>query len=460
MDRPSAAEFLDGAKSNGLGNELLTEDSAALEFLRLYRGKLRYCRDAGEWFEWSGSVWRQNRTGIAFHWARELARQLAITEPDRVRYAAAKTSFAGGVERFARNDPAFAVMSEAWDRDFFLLGTPGGTVDLRTGSLRPSRPEDGISKSAGATPADEADCSMWRRFINEATNGDEGMARFLQQWCGYCLTGDVTEQCLVFIYGGGGNGKGLFVNVVSGILGDYATTAEMQSLTAARGERHSTDLAMLRGARLVTASETERSHAWAETRVKNLTGSDPITARFLHKNNFTFRPVLKLTVIGNHMPRLHDVGDAMRRRLNIVPFIHKPPEPDQHLEERLRSEWAAILRWMIDGCLDWQKNRLIRPESVKVATGKYFEDQNLFSQWLGEECDAESGNRWKFAGSGELFLSWTSYAKAAGVDHGNRIEFAAKLEAEGFESDRGTKGRRLWRGVCLRQQSRQAAEHF
>ena len=178
-----------------------------------------------------------------------------------MRYAVSKTSFAGGVERYARCDPTFAVTSDVWDQDPYLLGTPSGTVDLRTGVLRPGRPEDRITKSAAVAPADTADCPRWLRFIREVTNGDEGMARFIQQWCGYCLTGDVSEQCLVFIYGDGGNGKGLFVNVISGVMGDYAVTAEMQTFTAAKGERHSTDLAMLRGARLVTASETEKGRA-------------------------------------------------------------------------------------------------------------------------------------------------------------------------------------------------------
>jgi putative DNA primase/helicase len=460
MDRPTADEFLGGAKSNGLGNELLTEDSGALEFLKLYRDKLRFDRDKGAWFEWTDSVWRENRTGLAFHWARELARALAITEPDRVRYVASKTGFAGGVERFARCDPAFAVTSETWDRDPFLLGTPGGTVDLRTGALRPGRPGDGITKSAAVAPSDAADCPLWLRFLAEATNGDEGMARFLQQWGGYCLTGDVSEQCLVFVWGPGGNGKGVAVNVISGVIGDYAATAAMETFTASRGERHSTDLAMLRGARLVTASETEHGRAWAENRIKNLTGSDPITARFLNQNNFTFRPVLKLTIIGNHTPRLHNVDDAMRRRINIVPFVHNPPARDLDLEEKLKAEWPAILRWMIDGCLDWQKNRLVRPGSVMAATGKYFAEQDLFGQWLDEECDVDPGNRWKMAASGDLFASWTNYAKAAGGNAGNRAEFAAELEKQGFIPDKGTKGRRIWRGVCLKPEPSETEERF
>jgi putative DNA primase/helicase len=188
-------------------NTLVTEDWAALEFGARHKGQLRFCHDSGSWFEWTGAIWQQNRVGAAFQYARQLARELAISEPDKVRYVASKTSFAGGVERFARTDPAFAVTSEHWDVDPMLLGTPGGTVDLRTGVLHTSRPDDGITKSTAVMPALAPECPIWLRFLNEATNGDEGMVRFLQQWCGYCLTADVREQALVFVYGPGGNGS-------------------------------------------------------------------------------------------------------------------------------------------------------------------------------------------------------------------------------------------------------------
>jgi putative DNA primase/helicase len=459
IDPPSTvAELVDFALAQKkrdrrpASNDLVTEDQAAIEFARRYEGSLRFCHDAGAWYEWTGSIWKQNRTELAFQFARQLARDIATSESDRVRYVTSKTSFALGVERFARSDPAFAVTSEKWDADPMLLGTPSGTVDLITGRLSPSNSADGITKSIAVAPAEIADCPLWRRFLHEATNGDEEMVRFLQRWFGYSLTGDVREQSLVFVYGPGGNGKSVFINVLTGIMADYAATPTMDSLTVSKGERHSTDIAMLRGARIATASETEHGRPWAESRIKALTGGDAITARFMRQDNFTFKPTFKLLIVGNHMPRLRNVDDAMRRRFNIAPFVYKPERPDRQLEVKLKGEWPAILRWAIEGCLDWQKNGLIRPASIKAATGKYFADQDLWTQWLDEECDAEPGNRWKMAGSGELFQSWTSYAKAAGAEAGSRIEFAENLEKLGFAPDRASGGRRIWRGVCLRAQ--------
>jgi putative DNA primase/helicase len=432
-----------------LSNEPLSEDRAAIEFARLYGGGLRYCHDTGAWFQWDGAIWRQNRTGLAFQFARQLSRDLANSESEKVRCS--KTSFASGVEKFARSDPAFAVTAASWDADQMRLGTPEGTVDLRTGALAPGKQEWGITKAAAVPPAEKSDCPLWQAFLTEATNSDVELMRFLQQWFGYCLTGDVSEHAFAFIHGPGGNGKGVFLNTVSRILGDYHKTAPIETFTASNTDKHPTDVAGLRGARLVSASETEQGRRWAESRIKQLTGGDVVSARLMRQDFFEYRPQYKLMIIGNHRPRLLDVGDSMQRRINIIPFVHKPRVPDLRLEEKLKEEWPAILRWAIEGCLNWQKSGLTRPDSVKAATGKYFSDQNTLAQWLDEECDAEPGNRWKMAGVGELFQSWAAYAKAAGAEAGSQVEFTEKMEMRGFERDKAAKGRRVWRGICLRE---------
>jgi putative DNA primase/helicase len=229
----------------------------------------------------------------------------------------------------------------------------------------------------------------------------------------------------------------------------------MDTFTASRGDRHPTELAMLRGARLVTASETEEGRSWAEARIKQITGGDPITARFMRQDFFTFRPQFKLTIVGNHQPMLRNVDEAARRRFAIVPFIRKPAVPDQHLETALAREWSGILRWMIEGCLDWQANRLVRPTSVTEATADYFAEQDLYAQWLDEACDVEPDNPYKWATTGDLFASWAAYAKAAGEDPGTKKGFAPAMRRKGFKPHR-CKSARGWSGIRLRldQQSR------
>lgn len=420
---------------------ILTEDSAAMQFAAAFRDRLRYCHDAGQWFEWSGSIWQANKTDIAFAWAREFVRHLSQHEPGKVRYVTGKAAFASSVERFCRSDRAFAVTTENWDADPFLLGTPGGTVDLRTGVLRSSMPSDGITRSTSVVPAVKAECPRWWSFLSEATGGDVMLMYFLQQWAGYSLTADTREHALVFVHGLGGNGKSVFLNALTGIMGTYAAVAAMDSFTSTKGDKHPTDLAMLRGARLVTASETEEGRAWAESRIKAMTGGDPITARFMRQDFFTFRPSFKLTVVGNHRPVLRNVDDAARRRFNIVPFTHRPQVIDHQLEDKLRAEWPGILRWAIDGCLAWQREGLVRPPIVSSATADYFSEQDVFSQWLDERCEVEIGNHDKRETASALYASWSSYARYAGDDPGSIKAFNPKMLAKGLQPTRKSQAR-------------------
>lgn len=429
-------------------NDVVSEDSAAQQFIELHGDMLRFCHSRGRWLHWNGTYWAVNDTSLAYHWARELARRLAENVDKHSRVKIGSTAFASGVEKFSRCDPAVAVTNDYWDRDPWLLGTPKGTVDLRTGELRSADQHDGISKITLVTP-DDSGCPLWIKFLKEATGDDADLIRFLQQWAGYSLTGITSEHALVFVYGPGGNGKSVFLNLLTRILNDYAVTAAMETFVAASGDRHPTDLAMLAGARLVTSSETEEGRAWAEMRIKQLTGGDPVSARFMRQDFFTFVPNFKLIVIGNHKPVLNNVDDAAKRRINIVPFIRKPPTPDRELEAKLIAEAPGILRWMIDGCLDWQRHGLIRPKVVVDATQEYFSDQDAFSHWLEEACVCKPGTSETSEGSSRLFKSWGDYAKAAGVKPGTKTTFKDNLTAAGFRSYKGKTGREFF-GISLR----------
>ena len=454
-EQPSAA-----AASAGGNAALVTEDEGAILFAERHRGQLRYCHAHGAWFEWDGAIWRRNGTCRAFHYARELARKMVEDEPDKVKKVASKAAFAGAVEKFARADPAFAVTADVWDQNPMLLGTPAGTVDLQTGELRPARSEDGITKSAAVAPAEEADCPLWRKFLVETFAGDEALIAFAQRWAGYCLTGLTREHGLVFGYGEGGNGKSVFVNALGGIMADYAVTAAMDTFIASHGDKHSTDLAMLRGARMVTASETEEGRQWAESRVKAMTGGDPVTARFMRQDNFTFLPTFKLFIIGNHKPGLRNVDEAARRRFNLVPFTNKPAVKDLRLEEKLKGEWPGILRWAIDGCLAWQRGNLMPPESVRSATETYFGEQDTFSAWVEEDCELTPGNTHRTEFSADLYAAWQRYAKAAGEAPMIRKAFGERMQRTGAQPYKGSGGVRMYRGVALRPHARAEAQGY
>ena len=221
------------------------------------------------------------------------------------------------------------------------------------------------------------------------------------------------------------------------------------------GDRHTTDLAMLRGARLVSASETEQGGAWNGARIKQATGGDPITARFMRENNFTFMPAFKLLIVGNYQPQLRNVDDALRRRFNIVPFTRKPTTPDTQLEKKLMQEGPAILRWMIQGHLEWRRNGLRAPATVRNATASYFIEQDQFGQWLAEECTADQKDRSKRVSSGDLYESWRTFADRNGEKPGSIKSFSENIKRRGFAayrtaSERGFEGIQLGRRAGLR----------
>lgn len=424
----------------------VTEDMAARRFAILYDEKLVFDHSRGKWFRFNGSTWALQETPIAFHYARELCRQLSAVSVGGAGLQ--KVRFSSGVETFARADPIFARTFRIWDNDPYLLGTPGGTVDLKTGNLRSSVVSEYISKSTTVVPDEFIDCPHWLRFLEQATNNDREMQHYLQQIAGYALTGDTSEQCLFFLHGDGGRGKGTFVNTLHAIMGDYAIQSAMETFEASRQLGHSTSIAMLRGARLVTASETEEGRGWNEARIKNFTGEDPITARFMRQDDFTFMPQFKLVIIGNHQPSLRTVDDAMRRRFNMIPFTVKPTRADHQLRLKLAREYPGILRWAIDGCLDWRQHGFIRPQSVIDATAEYFESQNTFGRWLEEYCTVDHARHGLQTSAAELFASWTRFAKANGEDAGQQKNFGQALTRHHFEKKHTMSGA-VYLGIAL-----------
>ncbi len=333
------------------------------------------------------------------------------------------------------------------------------TVDLRTGVRRAPDKLDYITKRT-ACPATEPGTPhpLWSAFLDRITSGDGELIGFLQRYIGYCLTGITTEHVFVFAYGTGANGKGTFINTIAAILGDYATVADMNTFIASKQERHPTDVAKLRGARLVVAQETQKDRLWDEAKIKAMTGGDKLTARFMRQDFFDFVPTFKLFITGNNKPRLSNVDEAIRRRMLLVPFAVQIPkeERDPNLAEKLKAEWPAILRWCIDGCLEWQRIGLAPPGTVVAATDDYFAAEDVFGQWLEDECDVEVGNLHKWEAAGKLFKAWAAYAKRGGDEPGSQKAFAETMQNRGFTKDRkGKAGTRVFAGIRLK-----SAEEF
>ncbi len=265
---------------------------------------------------------------------------------------------------------------------------------------------------------------------------------------GYALTGSTQEHALFFLHGTGANGKGVFLSTIAGVLRDYAATAPMETFIASNSDRHPTDLAGLRGTRLVTAQETEEGRRWAESKIKALTGGDRIAARFMRQDFFEFTPQFKLIIAGNHKPGLRGVDEAMRRRMNLVPFIVTipPEERDEKLAEKLRVEWPGILRWMVDACLEWAGEGLAQPEAVRKATDDYLRAEDAITEWMVERCTTKPNDT---ATSTALFQSWMRWADRSGEFIGSQKRFSQALEDRGFSKSRRSDGKVMFAGIAL-----------
>ena len=428
-----------------------SEDALAVSFTRRYQRDWRYIALWGKWLMWDGRRWCAEETLAASDLIRQVCRHHAM-RADNTKLAAklAASSTVGGVERLARCDRRHAATSDEWDADIWLLNTPGGVVDLRTGRMRAHDRADRMTKIATATPMSGSPCTTWLRFLEQVTGGDAELQSYLQRMVGYCLTGATSEHALFFLYGTGANGKSVFVNTLFTLLGDYAANAPMDTFMETRGDRHPTDLAGLRGARFVGATETEQGRRWNESKIKEITGGDRVSARFMRQDFFTYLPQFKLVIAGNHKPAIRNIDEAMRRRLHLIPFtITVPPEKrDKQLQAKLLAEANGIFSWGVEGCLAWQREGLRPPQSVMDATDEYFEAEDALGRWLEERCVREPNAKSLTA---ELFTDWKQWAEAAGEFVGSQKRFADLLLTRGLEKWRNGMGLRGFRGVGLKE---------
>jgi putative DNA primase/helicase len=426
------------------------ETGVARRFAASMQGKLVYDHDDRRWFVWSGAIWEKDPVSSAM----ERVKRFVESERGRTIHPAdekalSKVKFVRAVEELARSDPRVAVHGAMWDAGGWLLGTPDGVVDLRTGQLRPGRPEDYISKHTLVAPAPPGTTAPhWQGFLHEATEADEELQGFLQRWAGYCLTGDISEEVLSFLYGPGGNGKGVYTGVLAAILGDYAVSMPIEAFTAGGRQNQEYYRAQMAGARLVTASETESGRQWAEAQIKELTGNEtPVSARQPHGRVYTYRPQFKLQFVGNHAPSLKGRSPAMERRLRIVPFEFIPLNPDPELKAKLIPEYPAILRWAIDGCLQWQKERLGTASSIQKAGSDYFERQDVFGRWIAEQCLLDAALQ---TPPGKLFADYRSWCQGNGETPLSSPEFSEKVDRTKGLSRTKYAGTRYIRGIGLR----------
>lgn len=427
-----------------------SEDAIAASFVETRGSDWRFLPALGQWRRWDGTHWATDEIAAIREEVRQCCREAAVgmdAAPAR-RIASNRTFHA--VQEIVSADPAIATAPGDWDREPMQLNTPGGILDLATGTVSAHDRSALMSRKTAASPGSGS--PRWKTFLEQVTGGDDELIRYLARVCGYCLTGCTSEQVLFFIHGHGANGKSAFLSTVSAVMGSYATTASLDAFVASRSDRHPSDLAGLAGARLVTVTETEANRSWAESRIKAITGGEAISARFMYQDFFQYRPGFKLIIAGNHLPNLTGTGEAMRRRLHIVPFEVTIPahERDLRLVDHLLGERDGVLGWMIEGCAEWQRLGLAPPRAVIAAGDSYFRDEDAVGQWIEARC--EVGPAFS-APAFDLFASWKGWAEAHGHEPRSAKMFGEALRQRGLRSTRSAAGRG-WQGIRLARKGR------
>lgn len=455
------AESISRYSSGGeMTTEIATSDTGnAQRFVEQHGSDLKFVPEMKKWLVWEDGHWKIDTSNrviqCAKHTAKSLLSDAAEITSDSGRIALTKhagqslnRTRLNSMIALASSEPGVVVHMKELDKDDFMLGTQNGVVDLRSGEFRPARRDDLMTQRCG-TPFDPAaKCPTFDAFLDRVTGGDVDLQSYLQRLAGYCLTGDTSEHCFAFLYGHGANGKSTFLDALMRLIGDYASQTQPETLMARRGGGANNDLARLVGKRLVVSNEVMEGAHLEENLIKQLSGGDVVTARFLFQEHFEFTPKFKILIAGNHQPVIKGDDDGIWRRIHLVPFVQTIPEKerDKHLGQKLAMELPGILNWAIAGCKEWQANGLSAPKVITDATARYREEMDLLGKWIDEECEVGPGLRYS---SRLLYDNYRSWCERGCIKPLSSAMFARKLETRKFRKEHMRSGNFLL-GIQLR----------
>ncbi|MBL0276655.1 MAG: primase C-terminal domain-containing protein, partial [Anaeromyxobacter sp.] len=417
----------------------------------------RYFVERDKWVAWDGRRWVLDKGGAIVRAAGQVARrtaQAADDAGDAKLFKFARRSEAAGklsaMVKLAQSVASVQVAGGDLDANPDLLNFRNGTVDLTTGELRPHRREDLITKLCPVDYDEGAACPAWMSFVDRVMDGNTNLIEFIRRAIGYSLTGSTSEQVLFLLHGTGANGKSTLLEVVRAFLGDYATQSDFTTFLERRSDGVRNDIARLAGARLVSAIEADEGRRLAESVLKQVTGGDVVTARFLFAEFFEFKPAFKLWLAANHKPSFKGDDYAMARRVRLIPFgVTIPPgERDPRLVEKLCKELPGIARWAVEGSLAWRSGGLSAPPEVIAATDQYTSDMDVIGRFLEERCQTVPSKRERTSVVYAAFRLWAEEAGEASPM--SQLEFSARLESRGFRRTRSN-GKRWTLGLSMRQ---------
>ena len=424
----------------------LTEIGNAERLVSKHGNDIRFCFEWGKWLIWTGTHWQIDLTGEIERMAKETTRSIYseafLQKDEEKRTALAKHAARSETSRainamvtLARSEPGIPVLSDELDGNIWLLNCKNGTLDLRTGRLKPHNRNDYITKMVPVEYDPAADFVEWARFLDRIMDGNKELISFLQRAIGYSLTGSTREQSLFILHGNGANGKSTFLEAISELLSGYAQRTPTETLMMKDSSGVPNDLARLKGSRFVVASEAEEGKRLAESLIKQLTGSEKIAARFLRAEFFEFLPMFKIWLGSNHRPIIKGTDLAVWRRIKLIPFtVTIPPEErDKDLPKKLRKELPGILNWAVMRCLEWQRNGLNEPTEVKKATEGYKVEMDIISRFISECCNTNTTLSTK---SQVLYRRYCDWCKDNGEYAVTQTKFSLRMAEKGFVKDR------------------------
>ncbi|MCH7667273.1 MAG: DNA primase [Acidobacteria bacterium] len=436
----------------------LTDLGNAERLVSLKGEDLHYCHPWRKWLIWDGKRWRIDDEGRANVAAKETVRSIyeetAREEDELLRKATAKHANRSesapkirAMLDLARSELRVPVLPSTLDHDTWLLNVENGTIDLRDGQLREHRREDLITKLAPVRFDLEETAPTWLAFLDRIMAGDTKLIEFLQRAAGYALTGSVRERCLFIAHGSGANGKTTYAETLLGLLGDYGKRTTTETLLAKRPGGIPNDLAALKGARFVVAAESDQGRRLAEATVKDLTGGDTISARFMRAEWFEYRPEFKIWLSTNHKPEIHGTDNAIWDRIRLIPFevTISPEDQDRDLLEKLRAERPGILAWAVKGCLKWLEQGLHAPEAVANATGHYRAEMDVLGGFIADRCLIKGHLR---VAAGALYEEYKSWCEESGERPVTQRKLGLSLGERGLYRQR-SHGKHCWYGIGL-----------
>src|SRR5215469_2592722 len=440
--------------------EIQFTDATNAQKLFVEHGKdIRYNALWKKWLVWNGKYWKMDNGNRIFNKCLEMVRgiyrDIKKTADYRERIDIEKHAMQSESSRRRKAAveaaswiPELNIETEDLDTDPYLLNVQNGTIDLRTGKLREHRQEDLITRMANVEYDPNANCPVWKKFLMEIMNYNSELLHYIQKAAGWGITGNTSEQSMFILYGTGANGKSTFLTNIMNLLGDYAIATPTETFMRKMGDHISNDIARLRGTRFVTTSETDTGKRLSEPLIKQITGNDKMTARFLYGEYFEFKPTFKIYMATNHKPVIKGTDHGIWRRIRLIPFTTKIEDDaqDKQLDDKLLPERSGILNWLIEGALMWQKEGLKPPNIIINATNEYRCEMDVIGNFIRERCDQKSGLEIR---ARELFKCYQDWCDENNEHAVSERFLGLRLKELGFEQRRSNDGR-YWQNIGVR----------